>query len=202
MRLAHDAYQTPPLLAAAACGYLLRGPLWGRCPEVIWEPHAGRGHFVAAARAAWTRARIEAFDLQAAMEPSARAAGATVFHASDWLLPVETLDGRCPDLILGNPPFDGAVDHVERALDRVTPGGHVALLLRCDYLWPTEAKDALWGLPGMLAVQPFSPRANFVGSGTDTVGCALWVWRDGYRGPAELARPLWWRAVRSSRRAG
>lgn len=189
-----DVYETPRQLALAMCTWLSQVPLFGAHPRIVVEPHCGSGRFVHAARTVWPSCFIAGFDIRPEVESSARAAGAEVFEARDWLQTREEDRHSAPDLILGNCPFAGVERHVALAVERVSQYGTVAFLLSCNLFWPSEAKEALWDIPGLQVVQPFYPRPDFrnVGS-TDAVGVACFVWRKGYQGRPHFGAPRRWR---------
>ena len=146
---------------------------------------------------------ITGWDIRPEVGKDARAAGADLFCHHDWLQPIpdelrpRRVDGGlapAPDLIVGNPPFDGAELHLARSLERVHPDGVVAFLLSCNLFWPSRKKEALWDLPGLWLVQPWYPRCDFIGAGSvDAVGVATFVWAPRYQGAPLFRKPRRWR---------
>ena len=192
-RIDLDAYFTPEALAVALVERV--AALMPTAPAVIWEPHCGGGAFVRAAHACWGgAAEIVAFDItptrRAAVEPLAR------FEWMDWLGQLPGVSLKRADLIIGNPPYTGAADHVERAVERVAPGGFVAFLLRAAFL---SSAERLRGVSasgptgrGLHSVHFIAPRPSFTGTGSDNSEYALCVWQRGNLAPATVGAPLFW----------
>lgn len=105
-------FQTPPGLAREVCDLLLR---LGESPDVVVEPTAGRGAFLAAASDVFPRAALRGWEINpdyvnAAMrELNARGASCRAsiacqdFFACDWDAELNAVPGNL--LLLGNPPW-------------------------------------------------------------------------------------------------
>jgi hypothetical protein len=192
-RIPLDSYQTPPDLAVAICDRLFHTDV---APLEILEPSAGKGAFVRAARARWPDAHVSAVEVNSAHLVELDAAGAQVILIDDWAslargLAAEQADSGPERLVLGNPPFRQAQEHVEAALEWMREGDHLAFLLRLGFLG-SAARVAFWRRPGLVSVAPIAPRPSFTGGGTDGAEYAVFVWRKGYRGAPTLQRPLTW----------
>lgn len=160
----------------------------------ILEPSAGDGSFVEAAKSAWPHARITA------IEPNR--IGANSWHTTEhrttfeaWCAKVERSKARdlaMPrevDLIIGNPPYMLAEEHV--TLARKT-GAWVAFLLRLSFLGSQARARTVWASPGLRWLIPISRRPSFTGGGSDASEYAVFVWQRGYEGNAEILSHLQW----------
>lgn len=197
-----DAYQTPAPLAREIVA-VLAARLHVRFPEVI-EPSAGLGAFVRAARDEWPAAHITANDVDPAAAAACRAAGADVTFAQDWPTLASRLaagqdESRPPRrLIVGNPPFREAEEHVAAGMRLLLPGEHLAFLLRINFLGAAR-RLGFWREHRPAWVAPIVPRPSFTGGGTDGTEYGLFVWRKAGRGGARLARPVVWTPERARR---
>jgi hypothetical protein len=189
-----DVCPTPVELALAICGRLgvLNNLLHATHGTFkILEPSAGDGAFVAAARQTWPDAQIVAVEPRLECHDKLLAAGAT--HA--YTLPLEdlTVDAiHDVDLIVGNPPFSLADQHIRRLLGNMHDGAILAFLLRFGFYearkstrgMPLEARLALWSKYPEISVAPIYPRPGFVLNsrgkrGTDAQIYGLFTWRAG-----------------------
>ena len=182
-----DAYYTPPELAAACMTWLVRDGFY-RGGSVL-EPSCGMGAFIAAARPYLSSmSEIDAVDIDNAHVTHAHLAGASSFKCCDFL---EFSGGpKAWDLILGNPPFNGAEAHVRHALDLRSGWGSVAFLLRLAFLESKE-RAGFWRENEASKVYVFSQRPSFTGGGTDSAAYGLFVWQRGRTRPTELEVVSW-----------
>lgn len=192
-RLKADSYMTPQPLAKAIVRFLeekhLEFPKGS--PTKIIEPSAGEGVFVREAKAAWPTSHVTAYEIREECSKGCEAAGADFFFLGDWGGSVFSQTGPV-DLILGNPPFSAAQDHVETALERLVDGGLLAFLLRLSFLGSQHRAKTLWDKPGLRFLVPVPERPDFMNSGQgDNSEYALYVWKKGYQGRAEILPPLW-----------
>ncbi len=152
LRLADDAYYSDPRLAKAIC-LKLRETIG--IPGTVIEPSAGIGAFVRAASETW-----DGVPVIHAIEPHANvaalsAAGAHIVRAFRWedVDPREwrlDLEPEAPVLILGNPPFLLAEDHVRLAMKRLCGGSgprYLSLLLRSSFLAGQDRVSQLFDGP-------------------------------------------------------
>lgn len=196
-RVALDFYATPDPLALAICSYLYDEV---GCFRWIVEPSAGHGAFVRAARSVWPDAGILAVDVAPERLEALERAGATRVDIVDW--PERAAAGwyylgpTDPLLIVGNPPYRSAEEHVRAALASMREGDDLAFLLRINFLGSLD-RVALWNDTPLVEVVPIAPRPSFTGGGTDGTEYAIFRWRKGYNGPAYLRRPLVWRKERA-----
>lgn len=189
-----DAYMTPLPLAQAICRRLTA---LGINPKLILEPSAGTGNFIRAAYETWHHARIDAIepDLNRAgsLTRLRTEAGFTVCTKIDiGTFETAFVAGR-PGLILGNPPYSHALEHVRLALDL---GHYTAFLLRMSFLASQERVREFWDKQpesgaSLRFLIPLAERPSFTGKGTDNSEYAVYVWERGYKGRAEITKHLW-----------
>lgn len=85
-----------------------------------------------------------------------------------------------PYIIITNPPFNIALEIIEKALDDVVDGGYIIMLLRLNFL-ETKARKEFFDkyMPEYIYVH--HKRMSFVeGKGTDSVAYAHFVWHKGH----------------------
>ena len=83
------------------------------------------------------------------------------------------------DVIITNPPFNISRSIIDKALDDVTEGGYVIMLLRLNYLGGKVRKD-LWESHMPKYIFTYSRRLSFTDDGkTDSVEYAHYVWKKG-----------------------
>ena len=170
-------------------------------PEIILEPHVGGGAFlraIVAARAGLERStRLFACDLNPEAQ-GLREAGqeGAVTHAGDFM---RWTPPAAPTWIIGNPPFGVlqvgkkraapiAHRHIQRAMDLVGPGGHIAFLFRWGLF---EGRDQFWAKAMPRVVWTLTPRPDFTGDGGDsTPYCFAW-WTKGWHEETVLRRLRW-----------
>lgn len=195
-RVRNDAYYTPPALALAICERLR--DRWFVDPAVVVEPSAGRGAFVAAARATWPGARIIAIDVDARCRVPCLRAGASAFVRGSWpRLARQLAGGRGGSLlVVGNPPYRQAQRHVDAAREQLIAGDVLAFLLRVNFLGATKRADWWRDARDFMRTDTVFPRPSFRKKGNDATEYALFGWTPGQRGPAIHGAPLVWRKVR------
>lgn len=192
-RAPFDAYATPDPLARAICERLS-----SLQPDSILEPSAGQGPFVRAARAVWPTAHVTAVDIDGRTTPALKASGAHVVLTSDWRLLARQLANVQSDeavdtrLVIGNPPYRTAEEHVLAALDWMRPGDELAFLLRINFLGSSR-RLSFWREAPLAWMAPVVPRPSFTADGgTDGTEYAVFVWRKSHHGVARLAQPITW----------
>lgn len=195
-----DLYETPQACASAICARLEAILKLGEDPRII-EPSAGSGSFVKAARATWPEAIIQAVDLHSENARRLHVAGATSYTTGKWQQ--QDVGGFGADLIVGNPPFSEAEEHIVHALNVVSPAGYVAMLLpasflasqrRCKSLWTPNTPGGLVGFGGVRYVWPIAERPSFTEDGaTDMSEYICVVWKRNFSMNPELLPPLWWK---------
>ncbi len=169
-----DAYYTPDPLAAALVDLL---PITAQ--DTVIEPSCGGGAFV---RALLKKTpHVIAVDLN----PEAPGLSLTLSAARDFL---DIMPRSRPVWVVGNPPYNKALEHVTHALNMADQ--HVAFLLRLGFL---ESKKRLefWRRWPCRKVFVLVERPSFTGGGTDSAAYALFWWDKGHRGATELEIVSW-----------
>lgn len=198
-----DFYATPDALALAICKRLSAVVAE---PRFLVEPSAGTGSFVRAVKATWPETWVEAVEVNPDHAGHLVAADADFVATDDWPKWADaSVAGQrgSPDLILGNPPFRQAQEHIEAGLRWLGEGGRLAFLLRLNFLG-SSSRVGFWGQPGLESVSVIAPRPSFGLNkkgkpGTDGTEYALFVWRKGYEGPPQLGAPIVWeKGIRTS----
>ena len=200
-RAKHDAYLTPDRLAQALVtktAHIIRDD--GNLLDSALEPSAGEGAFVRGLYKhfnGYPRPRICAVEPRAAavakLQKLPMPAGVALYCMTfeQWAAQ-RAAEPEVLDLIIGNPPFSHAEQHIALARKHAR---YVAFLLRLSMLGSQRRAQTLWNTPGLLAVVPLAQRPAFIWprkkkKGTDNSEYGLFVWRHGYSGDAVLHRPL------------
>ena len=168
-----DVYETDERVAAAIVKRI--SSLFSTPPQTILEPSAGSGTFVKACRAQWPASTILSIEVRQECAESLRTAGSNNVAIKDLLIvPLS----RRYDLIVGNPPFSAAREHVQHLLPNLAPTGLLVFLLPLQTLALKGWIDT-WRTPeaSLRHVIPIRPRPKFSGaSGTARSECAAFVW--------------------------
>lgn len=186
-----DDYQTNLELTRAICQRLsaLIAP-----PQKVIEPSAGLGRFIIATREQWPNSYITGLDCRQECVQTMHQAKADNVVIGDWSDPTtEALQGPF-DLIIGNPPYYVAEEHVHLAKTRLAPGGALAFLLRMAFLSSQQRVKTLWQPPSELKyLMPLAQRASFTEDGkTEHSEYAVYVWEKGFMGDTKLLPHLWY----------
>jgi hypothetical protein len=100
-----------------------------------------------------------------------------------------------PWLILGNPPYSMAEEHVRAALAAMHDGDILAFLLRLSFLGSQKRAEGLWAQPGLKHLIPLAQRPSFMksakGSSTDASEYGVFVWQKGWVSAPTLLPHLW-----------
>lgn len=152
-----DAYYTPDDLARALAN-LVVGDMDVR--SLVLEPNVGGGAWVRALPCVFT---VDGMDL----DPQARGlAACSRSKAGDFLAEDPPSDRY--DLVIGNPPYRQAMEHIERAM---TLAPRVAFLLRAG-LTASKKRHPFWsGLRErgwQVTIHALVERPSFTGGGTDS----------------------------------
>jgi len=92
---------------------------------------------------------------------------------------VKSINGYPPDIIITNPPFDLTQEFIEKALDDVSDGGYVIMLLRLNFFGSQKRKE-FWKNKMALYCFVHSKRMSFTPDGkTDSVEYSHMIWRKG-----------------------
>ncbi len=168
-----DRYYTPTLLAESLVGLLPIGET-----DKVLEPHVGGGAFAAAVLRRTPHVVVRDIDPDAhglTLVPDSKVA--------DFLLspPPEAAF----DWVIGNPPYVGAVDHIEQAIRCAKPGGGIAFLLRLGLLGSTGRVPFWREFPcRQVSVIPFRP--SFDGKRNGKYDYGWFWWQRGWTGKTTL----------------
>lgn len=178
---------SPRALASACLERVLLRAAIGSGHRML-EPSVGGGAFVAAMRAVKPKVRIDGVDLDPLARGLALCDNAIVADAVKWAAGVEP--GRYA-LIIGNPPFGRALEHV-RALLALRPY-RLALVLPWDRAGRQGWREVLYGEvePGirLREIHPIIPRPW----GQHVREVALYVWGPLAPGGFATLQPVLWR---------
>lgn len=174
-----ERWYTPEPLAAAIVDGLLG---WNdEAPRTVVEPSVGGGAFARAVRRRWPSSLLIGIDA----DPEA--AGLAICdrrHVDDWPRWARGVLGERGALVVGNPPFKGAIEHVAAAQQVC---GVVAFILPLAYLGGAKWRPLRDRLASVQVID---------GRPWECVReVALWTWRRGHVGPAALpAEPIRWKS--------
>jgi predicted RNA methylase len=183
-RLPLDGYFTPFALADALVDKLATDGFW-RGGSLL-EPSAGKGAFVVAAHQLQPH-RLIALDIDPERCSELRQSPAVDVFPADFL--TFGMASRF-ELIVGNPPYTGAEQHVRKALSMRAQFGAVAFLLRLAFLESAE-RIAFWQEHPASKIYALAQRPSFTGSATDKAAYGFFVWANWHRGPTELEVISW-----------
>lgn len=199
-RLADDAYFTPDALALAICR-----KLWAKVgtPELVIEPSAGAGAFVRGARTVWPSTYI------VACEPNRNddlLGSADEINWTRWENFPDTWDHGQSALIIGNPPFSLAEEHIALALKRLgndtatTPQPrYLTMLLRASFLAGKGRFESLHKTGCLRYAWHVIGRPAFTPDGkTDAAEYVVLTWQAGYRSEEFGGGWLEWKGKASS----
>lgn len=177
-----DRYYTPARHALACTRWLAENVL-PAAPASIVEPSCGAGDWVRAARAVWPGVFVDRFDADPDAEGLALDLQGGSGECVSWLNDLQ-VDERW-HLALGNPPYDGFVEHIDRCLERAD---YVAMLLRTTALGAALRID-WWQSTRPTWIVTVLPRPVWHGPGarpdSDSIDSVLVVWT-----PARPRHPL------------
>jgi hypothetical protein len=200
-----DVCPTPVELALAICTRLEETVCrdhYLRDPLRVFEPSAGDGAFVKAAHAIWPTAHIEAVEIREACGKALVDAGARIVWHGDlttYADPVLLEGIGSADLVVGNPPFAVAEEHIRFLLKNMKEGAYLAFLLRVGFYGSKERLD-FWTEHPEVYFAPIVPRPGFKLNakgkpGTDSQEYGLFVWRagpdDGVTSPLRMPHLVW-----------
>lgn len=153
MRKAADKYYTPDELAR----FIVRRTLSEAPKDLkILEPSAGGGAFLRALT-------DDGFTDIIGVEPF-REQAIWPENVAWWKYQIENCDSSCGfDIIIGNPPYSLAQQHVEKCLELLAPGGMLVFLLRLAFL-ETKKRAPFWKENPCFHVDVLSERPSFTWS--------------------------------------
>ncbi len=188
-RTDNDFYPTPQGLADAICNRL--ATLY-EAPLYIVEPSAGSGNFVRAAHRAWPTVPIFSIDLRAECEADCLSAGAAYFTSGDWPSLLVTWGLSDPGLILGNPPFSCAEQHILSVLTGTPKGTVVAFLLKMNFFGGKDRTKTLWSHRQLKYLIPIVGRPSFKKTelaSNDTNEYGIFIWETAFEGAPTILFP-------------
>jgi hypothetical protein len=165
-----DYYPTPLELADRIVATVGIAPV-----ATILEPSAGSGSFVRACQRRWPSAAVTA------VEPSSRHWGELI--ELRCTVGQQSLEeyvhywGRARyDLIIGNPPYSLAEEHVRMCLGMLQPWGRLVFLLRLAFV-ESQKRVPLWRDHKPTRVIVLPERPSFTANGkTDSAAYAVFEW--------------------------
>lgn len=190
-RAAFDAYPTPVAFAegmARRVAEILPYP-----PAAIIEPSAGAGAFVRAAHGLWPTVPIIAVEVQPGLDLPLYEAGAEGVSIANWIDVAEAINRTSPALppppwlVIGNPPYLEAVEHIEAALRVMQHGEWLAFLLRINF-FGSNGRRAFWARKKdrLRYLIPFTQRPKFRNNKSDATEYGCFIWQKGWTGNAEI----------------
>lgn len=192
-----DVCLTPEALALEICSRLESGPCrdhYLASPFRILEPSAGNGAFVKAARQTWPEASITANEIREECRQSLHDAGADDVDIRD--LNNQDICDIGPDLIVGNPPFAYAEQHIRLLLAAMKEGAFLVFLLRLGFYESHERTD-FWKECPERFMAPIVPRPQYKLNskgkpGSDSQAYGIFIWQKGFTGaPTRLPHIVW-----------
>ena len=172
-----DRYYTPMILAGALVDLIDLSDV-----STVLEPSVGAGAF---AQAIWERRpgiEITGADIDPGAPGFDYCDRARVQDFLTW----KTGDQRW-DLVVGNPPYRHAQQHIEKAL---TLAPRVAFLLRLAFL-ESQRRAAFWRRWPAARIWVLSERPSFTQGGTDSTAYAFFLWDRARPGPMRLDVLSW-----------
>lgn len=172
----HDFYRTPEWVVVSILPHLDQRILRH---GLILEPSAGDGAIIKALQPKITDLR-QVMGIEIRSEGVAQLSelgiGLTMEGDAVWQMEhmAKCWDER-PSLVIANPPFKDAIEHLRAAIQVVAPGGQVAFLLRLAFLAGKKRVSFHQEFAGDVYVLPRRP--SFTGKGTDSSDYMWWVWR-------------------------
>jgi hypothetical protein len=89
------------------------------------------------------------------------------------------------NMIITNPPFNHALEIIEKSLRDVSQDGYVIMLLRLNFLGSKKRKP-FWDTNPPKYVFVHSKRISFFGNTTDSIEYAHFVWQKNNKNPTQL----------------
>ena len=79
------------------------------------------------------------------------------------------------DIIIGNPPFNNAIEFIKKSLTLLNDDGVLIFLLRTSFLESNRRYD-FWQEHPVSGLYALSRRPSFTGSGTDAASYSWFIW--------------------------
>jgi len=188
-----ENYPTPYNLAKAICQRTYGA--FSHHGYTFLEPSCGSGTLVRAIREVYgPEVLIEAVDPHARYQAQVTKAGANQFYPctfEKWISKSETR----PRIIIGNPPFSLAKNHLELLFHILPRNSWVVFLLRLSFMSGLDRTKEFWdyrGLPYLEWMAPITPRPSFVKGSSDNSEYGLFAWLVGNQGANKLETAVVW----------
>lgn len=200
-----DRYYTPPEVAAAVVAEIVAPVMRHRPPVTALEPSVGGGVWARALAATFPEVATHGVDA----DPDAAGLDDVLVPFAMTLEDFAARHGEraAYDLVIGNPPYLLAEEHVRHALALAAEGAPVVFVLRVGFLGGQDRMRQLYAEHPPKEVWMLG-RIAFEGPGTERLtdnACASYdhvaiVWERGWRGSTAL-RWLDWKALTEARAA-
>ena len=167
-RRPHDFYPTPfPSIEAFLDVFPLRGGI-----EVL-EPGAGSGNIIKTLQK-YGDFSIDAVEIRPEETEHLQQLGVNVIIGDYLSMNI----GKKYDLIIGNPPFNQAIEFVERSLELLKPDGMLVFLLRTAFM-ESDRRFSFWQKPEhqISGLYTLHARPSFTGHGTDATSYSWFIWQ-------------------------
>lgn len=188
-RAAFDEYLTPEPFAMGMARRV--NEILPYKPRMVIEPSAGTGAFVRASRIFWPEAPVIAVEIQQQHAEALWMAGASSVSIASWIEVIEAVQRNPtlppPWLIIGNPPYNEAAEHIEAALKVMESGEWLAMLLRINF-FGSNGRRAFWARKKdrLRYLIPFTQRPKFRNNKSDATEYGCFIWQKGWTGNAEI----------------
>ena len=140
--------------------------------KTILDPGAGSGNFSKVISKELGDISLDSVEIRPEEEENLKQTSTNVY-ISDFL-DFET--DKKYDLIIGNPPFNKAIEFVEKSLSMLNEGGRLIFLLRTAFL-ESKARYEFWQKNPLSRLLVFSKRPSFTDSGkSDSTSYSWFIW--------------------------
>jgi hypothetical protein len=179
IRIQNDAYYTPPDLAEKLVGLLPIQPY-----EAVLEPHGGGGSFIQALLEVCPN--IVTCDIDPMTVIYLRRTFGVTTHERDFL----NYTDSGFDWIIGNPPYQDAMEHILHSFNLLRSTGNLCFLLRLAFL-ESKKRIEFWKEHPVHKIWVLSERPSFTGGSTDSCAYGFFWWKKETIGPSEIEVLSW-----------
>lgn len=167
-RAAHDFYPTPE---SSVRSFLDNFPPFKDGIDIL-EPGAGSGNIIKVLKE-YGEFNFDAIEIRPEELKTLTEIGANTL-IGDFL---EMNITKKYDLIIGNPPFNQAIDFVKKSLGLLKPNGKLVFLLRTAFM-ESNRRYEFWQDPRhkLSGLYTLHERPSFTGHGTDATSYSWFVW--------------------------
>lgn len=167
MRQKYDFYATPLKTIENLFNYIDLNNYGNN----ILEPSAGNGNFIKIIKSIYPNKNINAIEIrQSELENLQLLCSDIIIH--DFL---SYEDNKKYDIIIGNPPFNKALEFIEKSLSLLSEQGVLIFLLRTAFL-ESKQRYEFWQKNPITDLYVLSKRPSFIGNGTDSASYAWFIW--------------------------